>query len=302
VSRKIRLLLALWPLFAAWQLAAWTDMARAEGAEGIFYVSPKLMVGKQKTSYEAPALEVRDTGNRFPGQAIPRVPAKHMGAALQAEDSQIFGAVAFGADFYHRFEIPIRLELEISTKSDAKSQGERVERKEAGYESEQGYIQITSKSVAYTIHTAFVNAYADWHNESRFTPYVGGGLGAAFIEGRATICAGSNVGVHVTYPDGGGTQGGFGGCPINSTGEFDFKKRATNFAWHLDAGVSFNLTEKAAIELGYRYLDVGKPLELGSEPAQIPFASLNTQILEYGPKEIVFEPTHQLVLGFRYSF
>lgn len=144
------------------------------------------------------------------------------------------------------------------------------------------------------MHTAFVNAYLDWHNSSAFTPYVGGGLGAAFLKGRATATFyGTHSFIDTSNPSKPvASQGG--------NGRFNYEKRKTQFAWHLDLGFSYDLTEKMALDLSYRYLDIGDHLKVAKEPFinKRPYS----ECIFTGPSEIKFEPTHQVVLGVRYSF
>ncbi len=88
-----------------------------------------------------------------------------------------------------------------------------------------------------------VNGYVDLGTWYGITPYVGAGVGLArntlsgmTDQGLVTICA------VATGPSGGYFSDG----------------SKTNFAWALMAGLDFNVTQNLKLELGYRYLDVGK--------------------------------------------
>jgi opacity protein-like surface antigen len=72
------------------------------------------------------------------------------------------------------------------------------------------------------------NAWIDIENDSSFTPYIGGGLGYGWADAKTTF-DGSPFG----YGDG---EGGF--------------------AFQLGAGVKFDLTESASIDLGYRFKSI----------------------------------------------
>lgn len=80
------------------------------------------------------------------------------------------------------------------------------------------------------------NAYLDLGNFAGLTPYVGVGLGTARHRWTGLTDADYQV-------------GGYGFAPDRS---------AWNFAWALMAGVSYDVTQNVKLELGYRYLDMGK--------------------------------------------
>jgi opacity protein-like surface antigen len=86
-----------------------------------------------------------------------------------------------------------------------------------------------------TTYTMMFNAYKDFGNFGGFTPYVGAGAGLAY----------------------------------NRLGDISFTETTTRhnkiigndqlaFAWSLMAGVGFQLSDRAVLDVGYRYLDMGK--------------------------------------------
>lgn len=77
------------------------------------------------------------------------------------------------------------------------------------------------------------NLYYDIATGTAFTPYVGAGLGVAF-----------NKVDDVTYS--------FGAGRIHENG-----KSKTNFAWSLQAGAAYAVTQNVKVDLGYRYIDLG---------------------------------------------
>jgi opacity protein-like surface antigen len=91
--------------------------------------------------------------------------------------------------------------------------------------------------------------------------------------------------------------------PVN-IGTKEFTDEATQLAWHLDLGLAYKITNKVAIDLSYRYLDLGSSLKLDNntytERGLLPKSAFTS--LASGPNEIIFKPTHQVVLGFRYTF
>lgn len=118
------------------------------------------------------------------------------------------GSVAAGL----RFDAPagdVRTELELNLKSNVKK-----------HHSGNGY-RIKNNSL-------MLNAYYDIDTNSKFVPYVGGGIGYARLKGTVDSQRGR------------------------------MSKSSTEFAWMLGAGVAYNLDDNVAIDLGYRYSDFGK--------------------------------------------
>jgi len=90
------------------------------------------------------------------------------------------GALAVGYDFSTVFDVPVRTELEYGIRSNAN-------------------FNYDHKNVrAMHPQSLFGNVYYDFKNSTAFTPYVGGGLGMAFIGDNSTNFA-WNVGGGVAY-------------------------------------------------------------------------------------------------------
>jgi len=87
-----------------------------------------------------------------------------------------------------------------------------------------------------------VNGYIDLGTWNCITPYIGAGVGLA----TNTLSGMTDQG-EVTI---GGFTGPSGGYFSNGS--------KTNFAWAFMTGIDFNVTENLKLELGYRYLDLGK--------------------------------------------
>ena len=88
------------------------------------------------------------------------------------------------------------------------------------------------------------NIWADMHNKTAFTPYVGGGAGAGWADANTVF----NV----------------SGCPMCATSSYD--KGEMGFAFQLGAGLKYDFTENVAMDLGYRYrsiLNIDFPNALG---------------------------------------
>ena len=117
------------------------------------------------------------------------------------------------------------------------------------------------------------NAYADLGTWAGITPYVGAGVGLAHLRFN-------NLTDTSMQP-----AGGFGYAQNSSQ---------TNFAWALMAGLGYNVTNNLKLELGYRYLNMGKV----NAPA---ITCLNTPACGYERQSFNLA-SHDIRLGFRYMF
>lgn len=117
-------------------------------------------------------------------------------------------------------------------------------------------------------YTFMANAFADWDNETVFTPFVGGGLGAAYV----------NHDVIFTRPN------------RNNTIVSD--DHTWSFAYQLMAGVSWSINPRWSMEMMYRYyqIDDREHEQTGSTRNDVPTVNLD-------PHEI-----HLCLIGLQYSF
>lgn len=96
-----------------------------------------------------------------------------------------------------------------------------------------------SLDAKHSVLTGFANLYYDIADFDGIVPYVGGGVGVAhhwISDVKLPVNAGS--GTHVS------------------------------FAWNVQAGVAFAITETLMIDVGYRYTDLGKAKSGGENPFQ----------------------------------
>ncbi|OTG87177.1 hypothetical protein B9T31_06100 [Acinetobacter sp. ANC 4558] len=75
-----------------------------------------------------------------------------------------------------------------------------------------------------------VNGYYDFKNTSKFTPYVGLGIGATRVKNKQT---------EISVND-----------SVSSTD--------THFTWSAGVGIAYNVTDNVALDLSYKYVDAGK--------------------------------------------
>ena len=124
-----------------------------------------------------------------------------------ADDNVLGASIAYGVKIG-----TIRTEVELNIHEDA-------EKKYADeYETWKNSVENNS---------VMLNAYYDIDTGSKFTPYIGGGIGVAKLKGK------------VSYDE-----------------ETDSVKN-DSFAWQLGAGVSYAMTDNLSLDAGYRYVDYG---------------------------------------------
>lgn len=79
-------------------------------------------------------------------------------------------------------------------------------------------------------YTGFFNIYYDMTNRTKFTPYIGAGIGYAYLKTKTVM--------------------------LNNTRDKD-KANANNIAWNIGAGVAYDINQNFIFDLGYRYTDYG---------------------------------------------
>jgi opacity protein-like surface antigen len=153
---------------------------------------------------------------------------ENYGANIQSignqSDDTWGGSLAVGYDFSKKYNLPIRAELEYAAFSKAKANGVP-----------QGWLNTgVSMSHSQRAQTLFLNAYYDIATGTKLTPYVGAGLGAAFIKTKGIeLLNGNNNALYDS-------------------------RTATNFAWNIGVGFGYEITKNVALDVGYRYVDLGK--------------------------------------------
>ncbi len=135
-------------------------------------------------------------------------------------DSVFGGAIAAGYDLSYMYNLPIRAELEYAFN--------------AGLEDSHTWLSGDNYTSTTSLSSLFVNAYFDIQTGTSFTPYVGAGLGLAW------------VGFEVTRPN-----------PTTAYSNFAENTDA-NFAWNIGLGVAYDFSSQFSVDLGYRYVSYGE--------------------------------------------
>lgn len=189
-------------------------------------------------------------------------------ASKSATENAFGGGIALGYDFSKRLDVPVRVELEYSatSKMDRKMSSSWSDEDSEGYEDFKMKIDVQS---------LFFNAYYDFKNTTSFTPYIGAGVGLAFVGAKTSVNSHEEGESDESYSLG--------------------KKTRTNFAWNVGLGCAYALNDTVSIDLGYRYADFGKAKTKsysGVDDGQ-PFTV-------YGKAQNV--AMHQFMLGARFTF
>ena len=137
------------------------------------------------------------------------------------DDTTAGGALAVGYDFSKKFDVPVRAEVEYGVYGNLSAS-------EAG--NIYGYSVSAEAKVG--IKTLLANVYWDLGNYNGFTPYVGAGLGMAWVN--------TELGLSVS---------GVGSASVDNT--------ETVAAAQIGFGCSYAFNETFAVDLGYRCLAVG---------------------------------------------
>lgn len=152
-------------------------------------------------------------------------------------DVVLGGGASLGYDFGKRFNFPLRLELDYTILAKAKDTTNKTATFDITVNGAPTSFQ-TDLAVRTSIglQTMMLNAWIDIPTGTKFTPYFGGGFGTAFVRHEST---------GIEEP----------GTPNEE--RINASKSFANFAWNAGAGVAYNINDRWAMDLGYRYIDAG---------------------------------------------
>ena len=148
------------------------------------------------------------------------------GKAGKSEHDGVVGfTLAAGYDFYRRFDIPIRVELEYGYNDNFDRSYYNTPIDGAIFKSKIG------------IQTALINAYYDFHYFGNFVPFITAGAGLGFVRGEGSAVVPNETNT--------------GNDSVSGT------KTKTEFAFQVGLGASYHFTESIAADLGYRFVKIG---------------------------------------------
>ncbi len=245
-------------LLALVGIAAFPSMAKAAESTGI-YVAPKFITG----------WTVMD--NMKTGWAEEADPGFSMNIGDKTKGT-VGGGLAIGYDFQRAFQVPVRTEIEYAAFSEVKgSKSGSV----SGIDDGEGgtWDGHWSANQKLQIQTLFLNAYYDFRNSTPFTPYVGAGIGMAFLNTKG----------HVSGWDDTNDEG---------TSQSSGSRMVTNFAWNVGAGVGYDINENFTVDLGYRFAGLGEAKTKWIKDEGYDWARAKTEDIYM----------HQIMLGLRVTF
>lgn len=239
----------------------------SEGQMGV-YIAPKFVYGlTQMRNVNHKGIDEEDVNKGIPFTNY------HIG---NDTDNAFGGSFAIGYDFDKQYNIPIRTELEYSLFSKVKSERHYP----LGY-SIPG--EMLTDDQTYKIQSLFLNMYWDIENKTRFTPYIGGGIGIGFIKtgfGRhhysVLDSSDSNWEEEDRFRDWG-------------------KKTETNFIWNLGVGVGYEVNDNWVVDLGYRFVNFGS---IKTKTVTL----IDDEGYHSGSVKTDHLYQHQFSLGIRYTF
>ena len=113
-----------------------------------------------------------------------------------------------------------------------------------------------------------LNGYYDFNTCTRWTPYIGAGVGVAMLKLTSN--------------------------EIWEDGKYKVNDKSYNVAWQIGAGVAYDLTKNIALDAGYRYINAGSAVvrkEVETYPGEA-----------YSRKLKVDTAAHEIYFGARYTF
>lgn len=181
------------------------------------------------------------------------------------DDDSGFGVgLAVGTDVGFYYDVPVRVEIEYMYRTESEFQnGSRSVRNLTPPPT----TLTASQGFKVRAHSLMFNGYYDINTQTDFTPYIGAGLGLAYLD--------------TDYK------------ASTTNGTASSSDQSWNFAWSLGAGVAYHLSDVLALDLGYRYLDLGTG-DAGS-------FRLGGTAAAYAGNASVDYTAHELVLGLRYT-
>jgi opacity protein-like surface antigen len=200
------------------------------------------------------------------------------------------GGLGFGYDFgWIRTDLTV--DMSSKSKVEASRRGTDSLRVSGDYRCETDAACIAEEQAKLSTLTTFLNVYADLGNWNGISPYVGAGVGAAYVDWSehktSETCRSLTGGCVPGYPDEATSID-----PLSRTWRQDDSSN-WRLAWALMAGVSYNLDENLALDLGYRYTRItdGNVVSNVRGTAGLGIGSIDYEDLE----------NHEIRAGLRYT-
>lgn len=240
--------------------------AKSEDGNLGVYLGVKLGMGVSKQSNTAFGMDA----NSFTYAGDTYSWDHHRDGMGNTNDAVFGGGATIGYDFGRRFNFPVRTELDYTILANAKDKTSKPNT----------YNYLTNgvptpedlnieMQTSIRLHTMMLNVWVDIPTGTKFTPYFGGGGGAAFIRHKSAA---------IEEP----------GTPHAEV--ISGSKSFTNFAWNAGAGVAYAINDRWTMDLGYRYVDAGSHKMHYPGEGEVMYTSLGKL------------KSHNIMLGVRRTF
>lgn len=190
-------------------------------------------------------------------------------------DKSIYPSIsaAIGFDFSKISKVNARAELEYTYKDKAQFSS-NINKATIDFNGNPQPIEIPEGMPSFFINelrtqSLMLNAYYDFKNTSKFTPYVSAGAGITRIKNEQKLNPELAPDINLGLSD-----------------------TSNSFTWSAGAGVAYKVTENVALDLAYRYVDAG----------EIEFKNKNVQLGGFDLKSTADLTSHDYSLGIRYNF
>lgn len=189
-------------------------------------------------------------------------------------DKSIYPSIsaAVGFDFSKISNVNARAELEYTYKDKAKF-SPSINKVTVEFDGNSETIDAPEGISSFFINelrtqSLMFNAYYDFKNTSKFTPYVSAGAGVTRVKNTQTL-----------------------NPQLSEETNLGLSDTSNSFTWSAGAGVAYKVTENVALDLAYRYVDAGE-IEFKNSVAQEAAKLKSTADLT----------SHDYSLGIRYNF
>ena len=282
--------------------AAWAQQHPIEP----YYLAPKLL-------YSSQSMDDFSSKGRYGGKF------DHSTGTYKGKDSSdnaFGGGLAIGYDFGVYGSTPIRLELEYLYRGQTKgSYGDKLTRDDDNGDHWSTAIAGSRHTFQANIHTVFANAYLDFPNDSNFTPYIGGGIGGAYVDAKTTIRQTAVLGYegYYTNPT---VNNDYSYVTPAFSHKYSGQQNSWNMAWNLGAGFAYQVSDNIALDFNYRYSDFGEA-DFGTQGYYITGPVVNPdwkvgdpdieknlygqKLGNYSGKSKVNLTSHEFILGLRFT-
>lgn len=212
-------------------------------------------------------------------------------------DETFGGGVSVGYDFGAYSEYPVRLELEYlhHGSADTNLGRKRTSNIDLGNNPDTKVIH-SQHEISSKVQTVMVNAFLDFPTDTAFTPYIGAGIGTAYVDTEVTSQRDMLLG---------GIEGHGGQYLYQAHHRYKGSDSSWNFAWQASAGFSYQVADNMALDLSYRYSDFGSS-DIGNvnrtlhgvTDSSTPDAALMGEISNKSTLDLT---AHEVLLGLRIS-